>query len=299
MESINRNYSKIKHKFPNVFESLIRASLERRQLLQGSFDTNSSHLISYFDESGMEMEEHDILSILNKSNYKFFRTPEIEFSSKGINIDFFTRFNPDASTGHYTSKIFGRKRSETILHSRIIAQYLLNMLTKVPLKNFCLWDVLGREKDVKVGYNNGDEVESRVVLNTEEPIMLLLSYFSRLITKALESDIECRFPLKGEFNNRKSNSILNKHRFYDFYIATDWKKFDSQCKPEFIKVASSILLSGLKRDKFHDRIKYFITSSLITKYICVPPGLVYECNKGVPSGHPFTSLITSYINIIY
>lgn len=82
-------------------------------------------------------------------------------------------------------------------------------------------------------------------------------------------------------------------------LEADWKFFDSNVDGAYIKAACTLLLDGLPHDKLHNNIRYLITSSILTKYVVLPPGVVVELNRAVPSGHPFTSLINCIVNTIY
>jgi hypothetical protein len=52
-------------------------------------------------------------------------------------------------------------------------------------------------------------------------------------------------------------------------------------------------------DNYHENISYYITKSVVTKYVVLPPGVVVELNRGQPSGHPFGTLINCNVNLIY
>jgi len=49
--------------------------------------------------------------------------------------------------------------------------------------------------------------------------------------------------------------------------------------------------SAETRNYFH-----YIVSSIVDKHIVVDPGVVYKLMKGLPSGHPFTSLVNTIAN---
>jgi len=41
---------------------------------------------------------------------------------------------------------------------------------------------------------------------------------------------------------------------------------------------------------------YYIASSVVDKHIIMEPGVLYKIMKGLPSGHPFTSLVNTLCN---
>jgi len=108
-----------------------------------------------------------------------------------------------------------------------------------------------------------------------------------------------RYHLAGKFDADKYLRLLRKERMYDYKLEADWRNYDANIDERFIRIASTLLLQNLPDDDLHKNIRYLITSSLITKYVAVPPGVVIEVNKGVPSGHPFTTLINCNVNLIY
>lgn len=134
---------------------------------------------------------------------------------------------------------------------------------------------------------------------TEDPMSTLLMWFAQKIQLALNNNNDKTFDVSGEYNIDKCYKLNSYKDDYDYYLEADWTFFDSNADGEFIKAAGLILLENLPKDKLHKRIKYTIVKSILTKYIALPPGIVVELNRGVPSGHPFTTLINCTLNTIY
>lgn len=169
------------------------------------------------------------------------------------------------------------------------------------IKNFYLWDILGREKDIKVCESDEvKEVGTRVVLTTENPMTVLLMWFAQKFTHVLmKADWDKTYNIDGEFNNKKYKSLLDHEKNYDFTLEADWSFYDSNIDTNFLEVASLLLCSGMERTKLNKNIIYLIVSSIVTKYIIIPPGVVVELNRAQPSGHPFGTLINCNVNLIY
>lgn len=294
------NIQQIKNKYNNLYKSLIKVLNKPRISYNGGYDSSSLHLRVIFSENPTKYKRDEILNILQKSNFKWFNSPVVQFINKE-ELLWATGYNPKSKPGHYTSKLFkNTKRGQSIHASLHAAIKLYEMVRHQPFRNYYLWEILGREKDIKInGINKAQHVSARVVLSTEETATLLQCHFAQKITKAL-STADNKFDIEGQFDYKKSQKYYENRFHYDYYVDADWKGFDSNVEGVFIEVALAILLCELaSQDKFHMRISFYIIQSVLVKYIAVPPGIVVECQKGVPSGSPFTTISNCYINIVY
>jgi hypothetical protein len=274
--------------------------LNPRLVLSGSYDSAGEHLRTIFADNPSNITTDEILRILNLNQMSWFKTPVINLYNKD-DLTITTHLNPNSNPGHYFKLLLNPTKGSVLHYSLPIAHTLLEEASMVPTKNLYLWDVLGREKDVKLLNDDGTEVSTRVVLNTEAPCSLLLCNFAQKISIALQrKGIDNKFNTTDEFNQKKYFKYYQNNFKFDYYLDADWKNFDANVDTQFILVAMSILLSGLSTiDDKNMRLSYYVLSSIITKYVAVPPGIVVEVNKSVPSGHPFTTLCNCYVNIIY
>jgi hypothetical protein len=294
------NFSEIKNRTSKTFfDELKKSSIDTRIVYSGGYDTCHSHLREFFKDNNSEdvNTTDSIINILEESNFKWFYSPKVDFYDTK-ELDFFVKVNLDAHPGHYTGKLIHSQKRYTNILSRQVAKRLYSLLRKIPYKNFYLWDVLGREKDIKLE-KGVKEVGTRVVLNNEDPMVTLLMWFSQKMQLALESEENKTFNVVGNFGPLKYSKIYENESKYDYKLEADWTFFDSNVDTQYIEAACAILLSGLPDDTLHTHIKYLITKSIVTKYVAVPPGIVVELNRGVPSGHPFTTLINCTVNTIY
>lgn len=62
--------------------------------------------------------------------------------------------------------------------------------------------------------------------------------------------------------------------------------------------ACGILEQLFTRNEACKNYFYYIASSVVDKHVIVEPGVLYKLMKGLPSGHPFTSLINTLCNWI-
>jgi hypothetical protein len=291
----------IKNNCSNSFyNDLIKSSIDTRIVFSSGYTSSHSHLKEFFKDDTTVYKSEDIITFLRFTKNKWIFTPKVSFYDYK-EIDFNVRVNLEANPGHYTSKLINNKKKNTNLMSRLVAKRFYNQIRKhAPIKNFYLWSILGRGKDIKLTQNSvSKDVGTRTIMATEDPMCTLLMWFSQKIQVALNTESNKTFNVSGEYNIEKSYKLYENKLNYDYYLEADWTFFDSNADGEFIKAASIVLLEGLPKDKLHDRIRYTITKSILTKYVALPPGIVVELNRGVPSGHPFTTLINCTLNTIY
>jgi hypothetical protein len=286
----------------SFFIDLSKSITDTRVEFSTGYTSVHSHLKEFLKDDTSDLKACDIINFLKLTNNKWIHTPHVSFYD-AKELDYMIRVNLDADPGHYTSKLINGKKRNTNLISRVVAKMLYNNLKKIPIKNFYLWKLLGREKDIKLTTFKNDNVDvdcgSRAIMSTEDPMCTLLMWFAQKVQVGLSNETNKTFNVSGEYNIGKATKIYEHERNYDFKLEADWTFYDSNVNSEMIKAASMLLLSGLPKDKLHDRIRYTITKSILTKYLVLPPGIVVELNRGVPSGHPFTTLINCTVNTIY
>lgn len=292
---INKNLSSIKFNFPKVYKSLIESLVNFREVYSGSFDSNSGHIIEFMKDDTTKFTAEQLIS--ECLNSKWLQSPHLNFN----NIDdlpYVTNFNPNSHSGHYMMRFFKtRFKGLTIQPSLLLAKRKFEMIKKYAIKNFTLWDVFAREKDMKVD-SNDSIYTTRLVLSTEHYQTILLSYFFQKLMVAVESYSDTKFNLKNEYDGTKAFKLLKKSFNYDFVIDADWPKFDSSIDSEFLLAAGAIMFSNCLNSRESLRVIFHLISSFITKYVVLPPGIVIELNRGNPSGHPGVTAINCYVNVM-
>jgi hypothetical protein len=78
--------------------------------------------------------------------------------------------------------------------------------------------------------------------------------------------------------------------------AFDWSQFDSSVRISLILSAVALLRTPFPDGVEYDRAFTYIASSMINKAFVDPDGSLWRIDGGVPSGHPFTSLVDSAAN---
>lgn len=264
----------------------------------GGYDTNSYHLSQFFntkDDKG-KISVEEILSIVE--GCPWFKVPHIDFNSPD-EMYTMTNFNPNSDPGHYTKILTQQvKKRFTVTQAYGMALELYHRIIEKPTKNFCLWDVLAREKEIKI---NSDKIPStRVVLNPEHHVTILLSWIFQKFLKACQKfNPEVRFLIDGEFDGSKAKKLMDQIvDKYPIIIDADWSLFDASQEKEYLIAAICIMFSNLEDNDMNKRLVYYIIEATVCKYIAVPPGLVVECNRGMPSGHPGVTAINCFVNLI-
>jgi hypothetical protein len=284
------------------YNDLIKSASDTRIVYSTGYTSVHSHLKEFLKDDTSDIKAESILQFLRNTDNKWIYSPKVDFYDSK-ELDYMIRVNLNADSGHYTSKLVNEKKGNTNLISRVVAKKLYSQIKRIPIKNFYLWKLLGREKDVKLTTFKKDNQEvdcgSRAIMSTEDPMCTLLMWFAQKIQVGLANENNKTFSVDGEYDVSKARRLYESESDFDFKLEADWTFYDSNVNSEMIKAASILMLSGLPNDKLHDRIRYTITKSILTKYLVIPPGIVIELNRGVPSGHPFTTLINCTVNTIY
>lgn len=298
VEVFQDNLNEIKFKFPRIYINLINSLKEFREVFSGSYDSNSGHLSEFLQDNSSKIKASEIIQKF--SSCKWLPSPKLDFSDFKESKNYIN-YNPDSDPGHYTSKLLGYKnKGGTINVAFPLAEKKFDLIRKIPIDNYCLWDILAREKDIKHSSADNKRISTRVVLNTEHHEVILLSFFFQKLMKSISSFYkkDTRFNIAGEYNGDKALKLFNKVSNYDFYLDADWSFFDASIDTEFLKAAGCIMFSNSFNSKEDMRMLYHVISSFVKKYIIVPPGIVVELNRGNPSGHPGVTAVNCYVNLI-
>lgn len=297
-DTLIKNSELIKKSGKLMSESWGKSILNPRVVYSGGTDTNIGHLNNFIKHKDDVLSVEEIIEIASKSNW--FDTINIDFDDPTEMYDH-VNINPKSSPGLMFSRIFKTQMKGVTMESALVGAYeLYDQIRNKPMRNWSLWEILSREKDNKIS-DTKDFYSTRCVMNPEHHVTLILSWVMQKFQKGLErfSD-KPHYLLDDEYNGKKATKILKRlmSGSYDYLIDLDWSLFDSTQTKNWLLAACSIIFSKSIKNDEDMRFFYFITSSLITKYIAVPPGLVIELNKGLPSGHPGVTLINCIVNLL-
>ncbi len=302
-EYISKNFTDFKNIFGEDVKHFKNSINEFRVNVSGSYDSSVVHLREYMKNDSTELTCEEILTtVLERDRNGWFNSPIISMPSNEDIINL-TKINIHSKSGLYTGKMCGDKKGETLLYTIPAAVQLYNGVKERYMKNEYLWSIAGREKDNKLKFDNEfKELSSRLVLYTEAPASILLCNIAQRIQHSINKDEsgKYKFHAEGKFDGSKIRKIESKRLEYQFELEADWVFYDSNIDGEYIKAGALMLLSGMYDGSDESKkLIYYIYKSIRTKNVVVPNKLVIEVNRAVPSGHPFTTLINNYVNLIY
>lgn len=303
IEFIVNNFDKIKSSVSaSCFIDMLNSANEERVVFSQGFTTCADHLKQYFKDNSTDDEwtVESIMNVLNYNKFNWFKSSKVSFYN-GDEIYTTIKTNGDAYPGHYSNMLFGPRKYLSDRASRSIAHKIWKTLEVTPQKNFYLWTILGRSKDIKIDLHATKEVGTRVVMSCENPATTLLLWFAQKMSKLVTDNevYDTKFNINGDFNNKKYSKLINKESNYDYILEADWSYYDSNIDTNFLIVAGLLICSGLPDDRLHNNIRHYIISSIVCKYVIIPPGVVVELNRAQPSGHPFGTMVNCYVNLIY
>lgn len=209
-------------------------------------------------------------------------------------------YNPLSDPGHYTSKIFKTKnKGITIDYAIKQAKETIKLCKKYAYKNYSLWDVLAREKDIKI--DSSKEPSTRVVWNPEHYFTIINSWVFQKWMKSIcisQTNDEVRYLIDKEYDGFKGYKLFKNILKYDILIDPDWTLFDSTQTNNYLRAAIIIMFSNSIKKKEDMRFIYYIIKGITEKYVALPPGIVIRSTKGLPSGHPGVTAVNCVVNLI-
>lgn len=266
--------------------------LKGRFMVGGGYNTNIPHIKSYGLKGNVEISGSVFHKMLREIEFdKFFKLPKLPTPTMK-DIDYL-KVNPDAYSGLMCSKLFGSTRRESLQATIPVAKAYLRVIQTQLIRNVGMWSIGAREKEVNVDH---DTITTRLVSMPEQiPLLAWLTY-GQSITNALMLFKTNDMFIGRRFDKTNLDYLSSIMKDYKYCISCDFKDFDQSCTRRFIRIACGILRQCFNNDKENDFFFANLCESIITKFYCLPPGMVYRITKGIPSGHAFTSLCGTVIN---
>lgn len=254
----------------------------------GSFTTSAPHLGEYYPdgvESGTYM---DVASVLRVASHQL-RLPKLgpltarAFSSTGV--------NPPAHPGYLSSQL-GRSKGQLADVGDRMAREVWDVLAVRQVYDRTLWATGGREKRQWRGM--GEQLKSRIVMMPEVVTSQFAQAIAIPITLGLSQtggDLKIGFSMShGKWRRFK------RHHDLEHVKAFDWSSFDGRVRETLLVSSMAVLRACYPPGVQMDRAFIYLLSNLVFKRLATPGGHVVLLDGGVPSGHPFTSLVDSVAN---
>ncbi|GFM95156.1 RNA-dependent RNA polymerase [viral metagenome] len=205
----------------------------------------------------------------------------------------YLKINEKAYPGVIMSEFFGHNRRVCRNFSVSIAKDMFRRASKRIIRDMSFWSCGGREKPVKL---TSGEFRTRLICMPEDPSMRVASTLSTPITEGLREVADGGLFICRTFESGRYKFFRTLFEGHKLVCDSDWSKFDNYVYEELMVTAMGICRSCFPEDEYIDNLFIFSLSNIIFKNIVLPDGNIFQINKGLPSGSPFTSLLGTVMN---
>lgn len=296
IQFVKHTYDKINK---DILDIIIKELINFRVVTEGNYLSNQKSFKNMAEGNSRtnSVKAESMLEELSQIDFYGLNLKLIDFDITSDLLDF-VKLNKQSYPGLITSNYFGLTRDKTLQATLECTKRLFDFICENPVKYCGLYKILGREKDIKCT-DEGVTKGTRPVLAPEEALTLIGGLFSQIITLSIRQDKENNIFIGKTLSKNSYLGYFKQAADYYYSLSIDWNTFDQFVDEESIIAACAIFRSMFPEEKKYDRLFYFLATSLIHKNIVFPPGVIYECTNGLPSGHPFTSILGSLINYIH
>lgn len=270
-------------------------------VLPGEWQYNCKNLVTMATPHVRKYSYDDLMQGLKSRVGIELVLPELpEYNVDSIDL---VRVNHTSFNGLRTSRAFGKKRAKSTPFTKPIARdYAKHVISKVGRKEYVLdtslWHVGGRGKRVICPIGEKKEIRTRAILCQEDIPTLIGQSVVVNINEKLQHLAE-GFNWGGRLNGRSQyldlvNALDTKGDPLWRNFGIDFSQHDNRVSKEQIVFAMGLLRCCYPEGEAMDRIFIYILSSLVHKRVVLPESnLIYQISKGIPSGHTFTSILTT------
>lgn len=205
------------------------------------------------------------------------------------------KVNVFAFSGFFSSLFYGDRRSDTFEMSTDVATRIYHRILKKRVHALELWVFGSRPKLADLSERK--LLRTRPIAMCDDILSRICSIISQPLTEAIiRSPITELFIGRG-LGHKEVQWLNNKFSVPGtLTISPDWSQYDNHLYEEVMVVALAIIRQCLPKGDAMNNLMYYITSSIIDKFVVLDPGLIFKLMKGLPSGHPFTSLVNTISN---
>lgn len=206
------------------------------------------------------------------------------------------KLNPKSSSGFLSGLLGGFSRADAYSFSKVVALKLFELVKSQSISCVSFWRFGVRPKIVDLGKEG--ELKARPIALCDSVLNFIAGVVAQTITfrmmraehneiflgKSLNRD-DIRWIAKGV--GRCGNYL---------YYSPDWNNFDASIYEELIVFSGLMLKQCFNGGHSATNLFHYLITSVIDKYVLLDPGVIFKFMKGLPSGHPFTSLMGTLIN---
>lgn len=275
-----------------------KSNLKQTRIFSGSWSHNNQNLIDMCTPPKAKVST-DILieSMLSRVNIDF-ELPYIGLFDNEMILGVPT--NPKSTSGLVTATKVSRKRKLSIKYTKHPAYVYSNLISNSERQvlDTSLYCVGGREKRISYSDTTNKKLKTRAVFMQEDVPTLIGQGMASIINKEIQRHNKGH-NWGGRINGRKNwHQILDTMNIGDLEnwvnVSVDFSGHDNHTTEEQIVVAWAFLRTMFHESVELDRLFYYSMSSMISKRVVLPESnLIYQITKGIPSGHAFTSQITT------
>lgn len=202
--------------------------------------------------------------------------------------------NPKAYPGLISKQAGFRNKEEAYSDAAVTAGYIHEAAKSKPIVDVSPWMCGGREKrNIRF---HGEELKSRLVLMPEMAPAMVAQLYSDPVTQGIGQQKAGPLYIGHSMSHRGYERFLNQFEPWLVAAGMDWKAFDATVPEDLIVSAFGVLRACYPDSEEIDNVFLYLCGGFCFKTVVLPGGWVYRVFKGIPSGHPFTSLIGSVIN---
>lgn len=207
------------------------------------------------------------------------------------------RINPTSYSGFISSLLGGYSRADSYPFSFQVAEVLFDKIRDDLCYCLGLWTYGTRPKAAELTQEK-NELKARPIALCDNVLNIVNSAVSQKIFEHLNllpySELFVGKSLKVSEIKYLESNFADDHRC--IYFSPDWSSFDNHVYEELIVISFLLLKSCFGASIKSRNLFFFCMTSFIDKFIIIDPGFIIKVMKGIPSGHPFTSLVGTLVN---
>lgn len=268
------------------------------KVFSGDWKYNSQNLIDMATPKTKVFSKNELIEgYLSRINIDF-QLPYLgEYDSKyvlGLDV------KPKAFPGFSTQRKIAKFRKTSSPYTKDYAKKYIEMILRspVPILDTSLLVIGGREKRVKFNYlEKGKKIKTRITCMGEDVPTLISQSLVNPITNCipeLPDHFNQLAKVYGQGGYKRFIEAMEPTKWDQVICDLDYSGHDNNTSEDQIVVAFSFLRLCFRPGDDIDNLFLYCMSSMIFKRFVLPESnMVFRINKGISTGHGFTSLVTT------